>query len=88
MQIKPLHIRKLKEIQKQIKQQISNRYDYNKTPSGELETPNGKDNGKTVLANYYTTSNLALKNGKVLTTVMLYKVKLNIYWEEITKWES
>ena len=69
MQIKPLHIRKLKEIQKQIKQQISNRYDYNKTPSGELETPNGRGSKKIILVNY-TTPNLALKSEKLSTTVV------------------
>ena len=38
-------------------------------PSGGLETLNGKESEKTVLANY-TTSNLTLKNEKVPTTVV------------------
>ena len=37
--------------------------------SNILKVPNSKGSGKTVLANY-TTSNLALKSGKVLTTVV------------------
>ena len=42
---------------------------------GELDTQNGKGSEKTVLSKY-TASNLALKNGKVPTTVK-GNIKLN-----------
>ena len=38
-------------------------------PSKKLETPKGKEKGKTVLINY-TTSNFTMKSGKVPTIVV------------------
>ena len=42
---------------------------YTDPPSGELETPGVKGNGKIVVANY-TISNQALKSGRLPTTVV------------------